>query len=446
MEKIYDVAIVGGGISGSAAARECSKHGLNTILIEADSFGGRAGQIKKNGFIMDNGATYLMIYGKYLSDAVRGAHIEERLVEVNKKIVYAINGGLYTIDFSNYVKLFCCLWNFGLLSNRQKLNIGFIKFLFDCQRARRQYEDDYHLLEKYDEMNARELLLHFFDGETCDQLFEPLSQAFLFSKLDQVSSGIFMVMIGCFMDQRNKIFYLREGIGELEQCFISSLDYRFAELRIGKVSGIVKNGNKFTVNLPGDETIYSRSVICAIPLPEIKAIIKGLPEEYMTKIGIITYPPAMLLYYCLDKPTGRFGDSHMVFIPDSESENIRSIGECTNKSTSIVPGTCGMIQVALSASSSRKLMNKPDREVQDTVYKDLLKFVPEIEGMVTLTEIVRWEHGLRSTAAGTFRIGISETTPLKGLFICGDSVAIGLDEVIHSGTRAARLAIEYLRG
>ena len=39
----YDVIVVGGGFSGVAAARDCSKNGLKTLLLEArNRLGGRA--------------------------------------------------------------------------------------------------------------------------------------------------------------------------------------------------------------------------------------------------------------------------------------------------------------------------------------------------------------------------------------------------------------------
>lgn len=38
MDDVYDVAIIGGGVTGTGAARDCALRGLKTILLEKKDF------------------------------------------------------------------------------------------------------------------------------------------------------------------------------------------------------------------------------------------------------------------------------------------------------------------------------------------------------------------------------------------------------------------------
>lgn len=49
MEKVYDVVVVGSGISGLYAAHQLKKNGLNVLLVEAANYiGGRLKQVSSS--------------------------------------------------------------------------------------------------------------------------------------------------------------------------------------------------------------------------------------------------------------------------------------------------------------------------------------------------------------------------------------------------------------
>jgi len=60
MKNVFDVVIVGAGISGLAAARECSQNGLKVLVLEArDRLGGRIHTDRSKGFPVELGAGWL---------------------------------------------------------------------------------------------------------------------------------------------------------------------------------------------------------------------------------------------------------------------------------------------------------------------------------------------------------------------------------------------------
>ena len=69
------VVVVGGGIGGLVAARECAKVGMRVTLLEADStLGGAIRRAELDGVVVDAGAE---------SYATRGGHVRELLAELN---------------------------------------------------------------------------------------------------------------------------------------------------------------------------------------------------------------------------------------------------------------------------------------------------------------------------------------------------------------------------
>jgi phytoene dehydrogenase-like protein len=62
--KAFDVAVVGGGISGMATAARLQAAGLRTVVLEAHGLpGGCAGYFRRSGFSFDVGATTLVDFG-----------------------------------------------------------------------------------------------------------------------------------------------------------------------------------------------------------------------------------------------------------------------------------------------------------------------------------------------------------------------------------------------
>ncbi|MDY0913525.1 protoporphyrinogen/coproporphyrinogen oxidase [Rathayibacter festucae] len=67
----YDVAVVGGGVAGLAAAAECLRIGLRVVVLEAgDAVGGSVAPLEIAGAVLDAGAE---------SFATRGGHVEKAL-------------------------------------------------------------------------------------------------------------------------------------------------------------------------------------------------------------------------------------------------------------------------------------------------------------------------------------------------------------------------------
>ena len=445
MKEFWDVAIIGGGVGGLSAARKCAKAGLKTILFEADRIGGRAGSVNRKKYIIDMGAVYIMIPGKHFMNATKELGLEDRRIEVNKKITYRAQGEWHELDFSSYLALIKSMSRFRLIPLRTKADPRVVKFLLNCVRVIREFKEDYRSIRKYEDKSAKEVLLNYFDEKTCETVFEPLAETFLFSRLEETSAGAFMGAIGCFMDQANKIYYFKKGTGELADAMEKDLKGSTVKIRREKITKVSRKEDGFELAAADGKTIRSKTAICAIPLPYLSQIYPGLPEEYLKKINKIQYPSIISVFCGLKEPVKTFGESHIACIPEEESESIRFISENTNKSDKLVPDGKGLLHIFIPPSKSKTLFKRPGKEISRMVKKELERLLPGIGKTIEFVEIIRWKHGLRAPTLGSFRLEIEEGTPVKGLFICGDSIMLGLDAVINSGETAAELAGKELK-
>ncbi len=241
------------------------------------------------------------------------------------------------------------------------------------------------------------------------------------------------------------MFFFPIGTGELASAMEKDLENSTVEIERAKITKINRNGDEFELAAANGKVIHSKTAICAIPLPQFREIYPRLPKDYVDRINKIRYPSIISVFCGLKEPVKTFGESHIACIPEEESESIRFVSETTNKSDELVPKGKGLLHIFISPSISKTLFKKSEKEITRTVKREIEKLIPGIGSEIEFIEVIRWEHALRAPTLGTFKLEIEEETPVNGLFICGDSIVIGLDEVIHSGETAAEMAGKELK-
>ncbi|WP_323742827.1 MULTISPECIES: protoporphyrinogen/coproporphyrinogen oxidase [unclassified Rathayibacter] len=75
----YDVAVVGGGVAGLAAAAECLRIGLRVVVLEAgEQLGGSVAELEIAGMVLDAGAESFATRGGHVAAALAGLTLEGR--------------------------------------------------------------------------------------------------------------------------------------------------------------------------------------------------------------------------------------------------------------------------------------------------------------------------------------------------------------------------------
>lgn len=81
-----DVAIVGGGISGLAAAWFARRRGLSVVVLEAaNEIGGTVRTLERSGFLVDTGPTSTLSRGGALGELIAGVGLQRHVIEADSR-------------------------------------------------------------------------------------------------------------------------------------------------------------------------------------------------------------------------------------------------------------------------------------------------------------------------------------------------------------------------
>lgn len=444
MNQEYDAIVIGAGISGLAATIDLLESKINTTVVEKEAWvGGRASSLRLDGFILERGAMYIFaenVLRKYYKKAgIR----DEEIVKVSKKISFYYDGRVHELDFSSRFSFLRSLMKFKMIKPRQKFNLKLFSFLKECTATFKKVKADYENFRIYNDRDAYHLLLKYFDGKAIENIFQPISESFLFARLENVSASIFIVLLGSLLESSNNMYHVKDGIGYLAEKFsekVVSLGGRIVHTEAVKIE---KKDDMFHVHCSDNTRLISKAVISSIPVANLKQIIPQHKDMLEQEYKWARYVPAINVNIGLKEPLTELGDNHICFLRPNWSSPIVFIGECTGKNANVAPRGKGLLYTLLSPEFSEKYMDLPEDKIFDIIDAELSRIFPDYKTKKMFSKIFKWEHAFALTSREYFHN--SETkTRIGGLFLCGDCIYVGLDGVAESGEKAAIEALSYI--
>lgn len=267
----YDVVVIGAGFAGLTAARELSKSGLTTLLLEArNRIGGRTFTSSFAGKRIEMGGTWIHWSQPFMwNEIIRyGLGIEESPGALAEKFSYLSAGRLHHANPEKAWKrigdAMAAYVNVDGQGGRQILPLAHDPL------AKR------NLLTKWDALSLADRMRQMKFSEEIRNLLSPQISINCHNTLDQ---GGFADMLrwwalgdydmGRMFDKLGR-YGIREGMSELANRMLadSSADVRLA----APVKSVEKQGDTYRITGPQNMVAKARAVVLALPLNVLSSI------------------------------------------------------------------------------------------------------------------------------------------------------------------------------
>ncbi|MGO4235489.1 flavin monoamine oxidase family protein [Pseudarthrobacter sp. YAF2] len=277
MSKTYDVAVIGGGFAGLAAAREASNLGKSVVLVEAsDRLGGRTWTETRLGTRIELGGTDVHWLQPNVWSEIKRYQLNLEEFTPPEQLLYLDNGQLREGTEDTV---------FGLMEKGMSALADLARTLYE--RPHEPRFSDAAL--EYDKLTLGE----FLDGVEMSSLERDVTSSFWAAAcqapLDRagltlplrwlaLSGWDWRVMLDVI--SRYKIV---GGMGLLSEGILSDTK---ADFIMGKaVTQVSESKSLVTLTLSDSSTISAAAVVCAVPVNVLSRITFDPPHQHAEKLG-----------------------------------------------------------------------------------------------------------------------------------------------------------------
>lgn len=304
------VGIVGGGISGLAAACFAQDKGYDVELIEsAGRLGGLAASFDFNGLNIEKYYHFICGSDDDLVNFADKVGVGDKLHFEPTKLTFYYNGKFYP---------------FGSPFNLMRFTpISFLsRIKFGLNVISSKYSKDW---EKLDEISAREWLTKKIGKQAYEVIWHPLLKVKFGEYYDYISAAWIWHRIHRVATSRKGPFS-KEKLGYFEggsQTVIDAAEKKIEEkggriLLKTRVQGIEKIDGKFRLQLSTGETQEYDKIILAVPLPVASKLVEPLDAVYADRLAGIDFIGVMCGIFRLKK---RVSDAFWLNINDPRTES-----------------------------------------------------------------------------------------------------------------------------
>lgn len=437
----FDVAIVGAGMAGLAAAHELSAKGLSVIVLEkSDRPGGRATTVEIDGRFVDTGAAFISAF--YTQTL--------RLIDAT-----GLRGGLYERSQRAYIvrnRIVKPLWPLGQLLRGSALS-ALAKFrllaLAVPLAAHWRQLDITRLAESipFDKSSAGSFSRRWLGRDATDYFFNPLLRGLLYWDADTTSAAVVFCILKSF--GRSKGTYrFAEGMRQLATglCFGSEVLFNCEVTSIRRSpegtmkAAYLKDG--------ADQQLIAKSVICATTAPEARALVPWIPTSMASFLSQVTYSRTTVVTFAVPAHAKGYPQGAILF-PSSTVKRLSSLNPLYQYVDGGPSGPADsppdrLLNVYLSNQGALETDNLTDQQLADQVLGQLNDLLdsPEWTASARLRHVQRWQRALPRLDVGQIaKIArfTAEAESLDGIAFAGDYLgAPYVDGTILSGLRAAK--------
>jgi oxygen-dependent protoporphyrinogen oxidase len=453
-DRVLDVAIVGGGIGGLAAAFDLQSRGLTVRVLEASSrSGGVIATERVDGWVIDAGPDSLLVQKPAAVTLCRELGIADRLVPtLTPRTAFVLRDGrLHAIAEGSFLGFPI---TFGALVRSRLFSLaGKARMACEIVTPRRSVDED----ESIGEFVGRR-----FGREAVDYLADPLLAGIHAGDVDRLSiRALFPRLVDAERRSGSVIRALRAlRVRPSPQGAFVSLPGGLGELAdtlsvVLAPGTVIPNARATTVRRSDVYSVEStaghlqaRSVVLAVPAYVTASLLRPMDPTLADLCDGVPYASTATIAfgYRRDQVAHPLRGTGFV-VPRTEGIALLAATWVSSKWPGRAPDGHVLLRGFLGGGRDPRRLDAPDSELIATAEQELTEILG-ISGSPLFTRLYRWTRQSPQYEVGHLqRIAQIDRrlTSLPGVFVTGSGFrAIGIPDCISDGRATALRAADYL--
>lgn len=429
-----DVAVIGSGPAGMAAAYRLQQAGARVRVLEANDYvGGRTRTEYRDGFVINQGATVIWSGYRSMLGIIDDAGLGDELVPAASGLGFVrAPDDISVLDTEHLLR---DAYAFPL-SNRSRLTV--LKLLYDALRSVRKLTyENLHEAAYLDVESAEQYGRRRLNDELLDVLIRPAAKSLAAAPASEISIVDLLFSLSRFMGIGAEWLALRAGTGSYAAMLSKGFDVTLG----ARVTAVEEMGDEVTVSWShdgaSDRTERFAGCVLAVPAPAAAALHHRLDPERKRFLTQSRYASMTTVNLALSKPPK--GIRAALFAHPETAAIFTSVFE-HNKYPGLVPEGKGLVGLYPSDEFARELEHQDDDTVIERVVAASEKILPRMTDDIEFASVRHWNPGAFHGRVGHYRdLAKFVAADDRLIQFAGDYFApTSMNTASTSGERAAR--------
>jgi len=462
------VAVIGGGISGLAAAHRLqeSDADLDVQLFEAATRPGGVLQTEKHeDLLIERSADMFTTREPWALDLCRRIGFDDQLINTNEadRRAFVVRSGRL-IPVPQGFALMSPTKLTAVLTTPLLSPLGKLRFLLEIfVRQRRETEDE----------SLRDFSVRRFGKETFDRLIQPLVGGIYTADPEKLSMQAALSQFVAMESEHGSLIRAarkgrgqqqkaagelssgarygqfvapREGMGSLITALLNKLERTRIHVE-SPVDQLVRREQQWCLTSKGNQQTFD-AVIVALPACRAAPLLSEADAQLSQLLDRITYASAAVVVLAYHRAEiQRMVQGFGFVVPAAENRRILAGSFSSIKFPHRAPNDRLLARVFMGGALQSKLLEQDDAELTG-IAVDELQDLLEIAGQPYFSKVIRWNHAMPQYHLGhqelVARIRECESQ-MEGFAITGNAYSgVGIPMCIGNGERAAEQILRQL--
>lgn len=395
-----DVAVVGGGIAGLAAAYELHRRGASVVVLEAAArWGGVVRSERTEGFLLEGGPDALLAQKPDAERLCRELGLADRIIATNpaRRSVFVLHRRrLFRMPDGMVLGVPTRLW--PLATTRLFTWRGKLRMAVDLVRPARRGDADESIASFFARRLGKEALdrlgaaflagIHAGDAER-------LSVQATFPRLVEMERRQRGLIRGLWRARAGgaaaapPFQSLRGGLSELVDALVASLPA--AATRLGaRVRAVRREAGGFAIEVEGADTVPAAGVLLALPAPAAAPLLAPHDAEAAALLAGVPFVSTAVV--CLGYRREQVAhplDGYGLVVPDAEGLRTTACGFFSTKFPGRAPDDHVSLRAFVGSARDPDVLHLSDVAIDETVRRELGPILG-LSGAPVLARVFRW--------------------------------------------------------